>query len=290
MIKIITQCASRKTIENPNKTSMVNFNTVQPLNDRVDQWLASLNKQIFTTTAWNLYTGHFYQILNKAIAKLPQPVEKCIISTGYGVLYENDKVTDYMVTYANHIDEPTKINQLKGVDFKEWHKTLCKKRNVTPIEDWVNKDDIVIVLLGAEYLKIVQEDIQKIYDKLENKDNFIMISIGSATNLPNQLPIDASWRKWLGGPQNVMMPNTLSKILDDNLSLNFTELNNHFTSIYQPQAIASDIKISDNDVVDYIKKNPTLSKGQILDKFRKEGKSCSSGRMDRLYSSLQKDK
>ena len=132
MIRLITQCASRKTIENPNKTSMVNFNNIQPLDERVNKWLSSLNKQVFTTTAWKLYDGHFYQILNRAINKLNQPIEKCIISTGYGVLYENDKVTDYMVTYAAHIDEPTKINQLKGVDYREWHTTLWKKRNVTP--------------------------------------------------------------------------------------------------------------------------------------------------------------
>ena len=117
-----------------------------------------------------------------------------------------------------------------------------------------------------------------------------MITIGSATDLPNQLPINASWRKWLGGPQNVMMPNILNKIIDDNLSLNYTELNNHFLTVYQPQAIKFNVKFGDQDVIDYINKNPTLSKGQILTKIRKDGHSCSTGRMERLYSSLQKGK
>lgn len=288
MIKLITQCASRKTIENPNKTSMVNFNNVFPLEDRVDQWLKSMQKQIFQTTAWKMYTGHFYQILNEAIKKLPQPVEKSIISTGYGVLYENDKVTDYMVTYAAHIDEPTKINQLKGVDYREWHQTLCKKRNTQALEDWVNEDDIVLVILGADYLKIVKEDLVKVYNKLTNKDNFIAITIGSATDLPNQLPVDASWRKWLGGPQNVMLPGILNKILDDKLNLNFTELNNHFTTVYKPQAISANVKVSDQDVIDYINKHSHLSKGQTLTKMRKEGISCSSGRIDRLWKSIKK--
>ena len=66
--------------------------------------------------------------------------------------------------------------------------------------DWVNKDDIVIVLLGQDYLKVIQEDLLDVYNKLSDKNNFIVISTSKTSLLPNTLPIDASWRKWLGGP------------------------------------------------------------------------------------------
>lgn len=279
-MKLITQCASRKTISNTPKTEMVNFNHINSVEERAQLWLESLNNQPKSTTTWDLYTGHYYKILNNI---LPINIEKSIISTGYGVLYESDIVTDYMVTYASHVDKPTKINQLKGVNYRDWHNTLCKKRNTLPLVDWVNKDDIVIVLLGQDYLKVIQEDLLDIYNKLSDKNNFIVISTSKTSLLPNTLPIDASWRKWLGGPQNVMGPNILGKILKDNLPLNFEKLNKHFLEVYKPLAEKSNVKYKDEFFIDYIKSNPSKSQGQLIKELRGKNISISTGRMKRLY-------
>ena len=279
-MKLITQCASRKTVSNTPKTEMVNFNHINNVEERVELWLESLNKQPQITTTWDLYTGHYYKILNNI---LPTDIEKSIISTGYGVLYESDIVTDYMVTYASHIDKPTKINQLKGVNYRDWHNTLCKKRNTLPLVDWVNKDDIVIILLGQDYLKVTQEDLLDVYNKLSDKNNFIVISSSKTSLLPNTLPIDASWRKWLGGPQNVMGPNILGKILKDNLPLNFKKLNKHFLEVYKPLAEKSNVKYKDEFFIDYIKSNPLKSQGQLIKELRGKNISISTGRMARLY-------
>jgi hypothetical protein len=260
---------------------MVNFNHIQDINLRIEKWLESLNNQPIKTTSWDLYKGHYYQILNETLQNLT--VEKCIISTGYGILYKNDIVTDYMVTYANHIDEPTKINQLKGVDFRKWHVTLCEKRKVTPLQEWINKDDLVIILLGTDYLNIIKEDLLEVYNKLTNKDNFIIINTSKTNILPNILPIEGKWRKWLGGPQNVMGPNIFKKIIKDNLPLNFTQLNHHFQTIYKPQAEKHFDLLSDEYLTEYIKNNPGLSEGKLLKKLRSENLSCSTGRMKRLY-------
>lgn len=282
-IKLITQCASRKTISNVPKTEMVNFNHILDINDRIVLWLESLNSQPITINSWDLYTGHYYQILNQTLNKIKN-VEKSIISTGYGILYEEDIVTDYMVTYASHVDKPTKINQLKGVDYKKWHKLLCQKRNKPQLNEWVDKDDLVIVILGNDYLKIVEEDLNMVYNKLSHKDNFIVISTTNKSFIPNTLPIDGSWRKWLGGPQNVMGPNTFKKIIDDNLPLNYTYLNNHFLNVYKPQAEKSNIKYPDSFFLEIISNHPHLSQGKLIKQLRNQGISISTGRMGRLYN------
>jgi len=279
-MKFITQCASNKSITSENKTEMVNFNNISDVNERVDAWLNSLFNQTNKINSWDLYKGHYYQILNQSLQNIN--IEKCIISTGYGVLYEEDLVTDYMVTYASHIDEPTKINQLKGVNFREWHTTLCNKRNITPLDEWVDVDDTVVVLLGYDYLKVIEEDLLKIYNKLNNKNNFIVISVSKNKLLPNTLPIDGTWRKWLGGPQNVMGPNIFKKIIEDGLTFDFEILDNHFQNVYKPQAEKLNIKVSDEFFIKYIEDNPTLSEGQLIKRLRGSGISISTGRMKRL--------
>ena len=285
-MKLITQCASNKTISNTPKTEMVNFNHILPLEERIDKWLLSLNSQSIKTKGWDLYKGNYYKILNGVISNISS-LDKAIISTGYGIIYEEDLVTDYMVTYALHIDKPTKINQLKGVNHKEWHNMLCQKQNKKSLTNWVNKEDLVLVILGSDYLNVIKDDLLGVYNKLIDKNNFIVISTSKQNILPNTLPIDGQWRKWLGGPQNAMGPNIFKKIMENNLPLNFEQLNNHFHNIYKPEALNANVKYTDQHFIDIIQNYPHLSQGKLIKKLRQEGTSISTGRMGRIFANIK---
>lgn len=139
---VITSCTGEKLFKPENQLL---------LNDFKDKETLKLKEETlyeYKSTAGKMYTGKQHKRLMEGIELLRERfgneiIDVSIISAGYGLIDEAKEIVPYEVTF----------NSMNAKEVKEWSDYLNINHQVS---DKVKDYDIVIFLLGDQYLKSVQ--------------------------------------------------------------------------------------------------------------------------------------
>ncbi|MCG8365581.1 MAG: hypothetical protein MJA27_19900 [Pseudanabaenales cyanobacterium] len=145
-VLIITSCTGEKRFKPDNPLTLDDF--------RNPTWLSEREAELaeFACPAGELYTGMQHlrlmeggRVLRDALGSDVLAVE--ILSAGYGLIGEHQKIVPYEVTF----------NGMKGHEIDEWAQRLDVH---TAIEQRLKLADLVFFLLGDNYLRSLQLPIQ----------------------------------------------------------------------------------------------------------------------------------
>lgn len=136
---VISSCTGSKKYKHDNQLTQVDF---------LDQNILISKELIlkdFSCSAREMYTGWQHKYLIKAIEKLRKnsneyEIDLYIVSAGYGLISEDKIISPYNVTF----------NGMGANKIKEWSNYLGINKDLKSI---INEYDLVVVLLGKDYLR-----------------------------------------------------------------------------------------------------------------------------------------
>lgn len=168
---IVTSCTGEKKVSPSNKLFKEDFLDASRLKQR------ELELQEYAYTAGEMYTGMQHLRLMEGIETLrntygKDSVDLCIVSAGYGLIKEEDKVVPYEVTF----------NSMKASEVDEWAKFLNINKN---LNEAIKGYDIVIFLLGDKYLRSLSLPVESAN---ENQRLIFLASKTSKKLIPNKKP------------------------------------------------------------------------------------------------------
>ena len=163
-VLIITSCTGEKRFKPENQLTQEDFKPAGRLRKREKQ-LAE-----FMSPAGEMYTGMQHTQLMDGVQNLRKALEQlvidvAIVSAGYGLILESQKIAPYEVTF----------NTMKGHEIDEWAKRLKIHRSVEQI---IPEYDLIFVLLGEKYLRAISLPITLYEDQ-----TWIFLAPGSSFNL-----------------------------------------------------------------------------------------------------------
>ena len=163
-VLIITSCTGEKRFKPENQLTQEDFKPAGRLRKREKQ-LAE-----FMSPAGEMYTGMQHTQLMDGVQNLRKALEQlvidvAIVSAGYGLILESQKIAPYEVTF----------NTMKGHEIDEWAKRLKIHRSVEKI---IPEYDLIFVLLGEKYLRAISLPITLYEDQ-----TWIFLAPGSSFNL-----------------------------------------------------------------------------------------------------------
>ncbi|WP_156518832.1 tRNA-guanine transglycosylase DpdA [Phormidesmis priestleyi] len=163
-VLIITSCTGEKRFKPENQLTQEDFKPTARLHKREKQ-LAE-----FMSPAGEMYTGMQHTQLMDGVQNLRKALEQlvidvAIVSAGYGLILESQKIAPYEVTF----------NTMKGHEIDEWAKRLKIHRSVEQI---IPEYDLIFVLLGEKYLRAISLPITLYEDQ-----TWIFLAPGSSFNL-----------------------------------------------------------------------------------------------------------
>ncbi|SMP32053.1 tRNA-guanine family transglycosylase [Laceyella tengchongensis] len=136
---VMTSCTGQKKYSPENQLTINDFRDTSLLHKR------SLELSAYEETAGEMYTGRQHTSLMHGIKeyrKHRDDIDVAILSAGYGLLKEDDKIVPYNVTF----------NSMNGTAIKEWSQ---HQRMNDQLQNFVSKYDLVFFLLGDSYLKAI---------------------------------------------------------------------------------------------------------------------------------------
>ncbi|MEG3438299.1 tRNA-guanine transglycosylase DpdA [Pannus brasiliensis CCIBt3594] len=147
-ILVVTSCTGEKRDKDNNQLTLEDFKDPESLKIRTEE----LEAQNRVCPAHEMYRGVQHlrvmegvKILRKALSG--GVVDLAIISAGYGLIKENDRIAPYEVTFKT----------MKGEEIDEWAKKLKIRESFETI---IKNYNLIFVLLGEQYLRSLQLPIE----------------------------------------------------------------------------------------------------------------------------------
>lgn len=145
-ILVVTSCTGQKKYSPDNQLTLNDFKDPILLNKK------SKELSSYEETAGQMYTGRQHTSLMKGIEeyrKYQKDLDVAILSAGYGLLKEDDKIVPYNVTF----------NSMKSKEIKEWSH---QQKMTEQLQGLISSYNLVFFLLGDAYLKAIEWDNIKI--------------------------------------------------------------------------------------------------------------------------------
>ncbi|MDB9525231.1 tRNA-guanine transglycosylase DpdA [Oscillatoria sp. CS-180] len=166
-VLVITSCTGEKRSKPENQLTLEDFRDVKRLRDR------EAELAVFACPAGELYTGQQHLRLMEGVQALrdtlgPEVLDVDILSAGYGLIAEHQKVVPYEVTF----------NGMKAGEVDLWGQQLGIH---DAVEQRLELADLVFFLLGDNYLRSLQLPIQTRPDQTL----VFLASGGSAKKIPD---------------------------------------------------------------------------------------------------------
>ena len=148
---IITSCTGKKKEKPDNQLTQKDFMDGKLLIKREKEL------KEYITPAAKMYTGDQHIKLMNGISSLREKYHKkgldlAIVSAGYGLIKENQKIAPYEVTF----------NDMKTSEIKQWSEHLKIPEN---LEKMIKGYDLIIFLLGDKYLRALKLPLNNIKPK-----------------------------------------------------------------------------------------------------------------------------
>ena len=159
-ILILTACTSKKKFKPANLLTKKDFKAIGTPAFKVHE--EQLNT--FQTAAGEMYTGQQHLRVMRGLQKLRQAglsVDLKIVSAGYGLLNENTLIVPYEMTFIG----------MRKKEYQTWAQHL----KLSEITQYMRLYDLVLVLLGKEYLRAIDFGVQ-----FQHKGILIFISAAGA--------------------------------------------------------------------------------------------------------------
>lgn len=175
---VISSCTGKKINKPENILRIKDFKNSAIFKEK------TINLAEYEMEASKMYTGSHHLRLMEGINILREKYEDevidlYIISAGYGLLHEKDRIVPYEVTF----------NTMNSKEIKTWGKEL----NITEkLQKVIKNYDLVIFLLGTKYLKVIEFPLEEITNDTKlifitnkhasqnilNKENYFFLEYG----------------------------------------------------------------------------------------------------------------
>ena len=299
-IFLISNCTASKSRGNGEIITLGEFQG--STEDKFRDWTKAVEKSKDTTPARDLYAGDYWRRIIDSESTLEGKCSLWVISAGIGLIHADTQIPNYSATFV----EKNENSVAQDVSGKiAWWQLLInwrrKKSGIGTISDLArqNPDAVFLVVISATYLSVIMDDLLKLRQILSSADNLIIICSGlrKNKNLGNSLlPLDARFQTLVGGARSSLNSRIVLHIIKKfkNKKITAKSLRSYLLGV--EKTLTSLVKydrkkMSDNDLVDFIKKESTEKKpsaSSLLKKLRNTGSACEQKRFVNIYKTINK--
>jgi hypothetical protein len=168
-IHLIVSCSLKKTLP---ETKTLSFHRIRgrKIETRLDEWGKLADEATTRVSANTLYHGQYWHSIRRLIDRLEKNGSRCkvsIISAGFGILRETDKLPSYSATFQSNVPETIvpsdtpSYNQYRKDWLKQSTETFWGLRRCSLLKSR-SKNSLTVSLLSPVYLEAVREQLTQI--------------------------------------------------------------------------------------------------------------------------------
>jgi hypothetical protein len=307
-LNIIVTCTKLKTRPIPSRLRL----RAVPGRDvdvRAARWVERVQDSgVEAVPAVSLYAGDHWRIA-KGLPEIAAPAgfraTLWIISTGFGLIRADSKISPYSATFSHsHPDSVSKSRFTKDgtLAFQRWWDLISQWEGPDPGTPRTlaalaaaKSNAAFLVVASAAYLSAVSEDLKRAFATLRHPGRFAILSAGTKDlgDLSGALiPLDARMQARLGGARRTLNVRMARRVLTDLKSHPFdaAEMNSRYRRLLarQPEVIVRRrTKRTDEQVRAFIHRHlsqhPSFTQTRLLGQLRAIGWGCEQSRFNRLF-------
>jgi hypothetical protein len=259
--------------------------------------------ELYSGVGWASSQGAYVAAQREDVCKL------FVLSAGFGLLDEQDRVPIYTATFVSEKDQVARCITETGTPAERhrlWWRAINSVRGLgeTPLSTRLELGNRCLIALGVHYLQACADDLVLLARKRRPGD-LVIICVGA--NLAELdpalreclLPLDLRIENLLGGPRSTLNQRTLEWLLTSVVpqtgwergALNLYISNVLASTPYRDAPLRR--TVSDQEVAAWIgaklAQEPALTISQMLVLFRQNDTACEQGRFSRVVWTVRRN-